>query len=436
MVDDQPIAFEPTGRRIAVQRAALALANGKVIVSFGGDYFEGWVFAFDTSDLRKQPEAFCTTCTSRVQAISKVDYLAGDCTFIGPAGGIWQSGRGPVVDERGMVYFFTGNKAHIVRQGCPISEGNNACAQCKTPGGCACSGVGQEKVCRGPDTCIGNVSRDRRSFDTNEALIQLDPQNNLKVAGWFRPDNWNAAGMHGLEFNDLDLGSSGPLLIPGTSRLIGGGKDGVLYLLDTKSLSPRAPPLQSFAVGPLPDPPMQYYRHILGGPIFWSRPKDVDASRLFIWRTNDVLRGFRVTDRFVDCALESSVETCRSVVESRERIDHHPGGVLALSTDGDKGDSAIVWAYTNSVGNGPGKLMAYAATPPPSAPERLREIWDSDMCPGDAIDFGSTFATPTVSNGRVYIATGDNRVEVYGLLGERSCEVTQQPETAAPLNNF
>ena len=341
-----------------------------------------------------------------------------------------------VVDARGMVYFFTGNKAHVIRQGCQIPEGNNACAQCKTPGGCACSGVGQEKVCRGPDTCIGNVSRDRRSFDTNEALIQLDPQKNLEVAGWFRPDNWNAAGMHGLEFNDLDLGSSGPLLIPGTSRLIGGGKDGVLYLLDTTTLGTRAAPLQSFAVGPLPDPPMQYYRHILGGPVLWSRPKDADASRLYIWRTNDVLRSFRVTDRFVDCGREAGVETCRSLASSRERIDHHPGGVLALSTDGDKGDSAIVWAYTNSVGNGPGKLMAYAAKPTPAAPERLKEIWDSDMCPGDAIEFGSTFTTPTVSNGRVYVATGDNRVEVYGLLGERSCDVAQQPETAAPLNNF
>ena len=40
-------------------------------------------------------------------------------------------------------------------------------------------------------------------------------------------------GANGLEVSDLDLGGSGPVLIPGTTRLMGGGKQGVLYLLDT-----------------------------------------------------------------------------------------------------------------------------------------------------------------------------------------------------------
>jgi hypothetical protein len=281
-VDDQEVGFQPTDKRIAVQRAALALANGKVIVAFGGDFFEGWVFSYDAADLRRPSSAFCTTCVSRIQSISKVDYLSAECTFIGPAGGIWQSGRGPVVDDRGMVYFFTGNKAHIVKQGCLIPEGSNACAQCALPGGCSCKGVGQEKVCRGPDTCIANQSQDRRSFDTHEALVKLDPGQGLKIAGWFRPDNWNAKGINGLEFNDLDLGGSGPLLIPGTSRLIGGGKEGVLYLLDADLPQDRPALLQSFAIAPVPHPPLQYYRHILGGPVLWSRPTDPNGSRLFV----------------------------------------------------------------------------------------------------------------------------------------------------------
>jgi hypothetical protein len=424
-VDDQKVAFQPTDKRIAVQRAALALANGKVIVAFGGNFFEGWVFSYDAADLRRPPSAFCTTCVSRIRSISKVDYLSAECTFLGPAGGIWQSGRGPVVDDRGMVYFFTGNKAHIVKQGCLIPEGSNACA---LPGGCSCNGVGQEKVCRGPDTCIANRSQDRRSFDTHEALVKLDPGQGLKIAGWFRPDNWNAKGMHGLEFNDLDLGGSGPLLIPGTSRLIGGGKEGVLYLLDADPLQDRPTPLQSFAIAPAPNPQLQYYRHILGGPVLWSRPTDPNGSRLFVWRMNDTLRSYRGTDHFAECdrrgVQPTGSENCRSIATSKERIDHHPGGILSISTNGEKADSAIVWAYTSIVGNGPGKLMAFRAMPDAAAPDRLEEIWESDTCTGDTIDNGSTFAPPTVSNGRVYVATGADRVDVFGLVPARPCENT------------
>jgi hypothetical protein len=437
-IDEQDIAFEPTDRRIAVQRAALALAGGKVVVAFGGDFFEGWVFAYDAGNLRQPPAAFCTTCVSRVTAISKVDYLSPECTFLGPGGGIWQSGRGPVVDDGGRVWFFTGNKAHIVKQGCMIPPGDNACARCALPGGCACEGIGEEKVCRGPDTCSANASRDRRALDLHDALIALDPAHGLAVEAWFRPENWDDAGVHGLEFNDLDLGGSGPLLIPGTSRLVGGGKEGVLYLFDTAAQG--LAPMQSFAVAGMPNPPLQYYRHLLGGPVLWHRPPNGDGSRLYVWRMNDTLRSYRVGDRFADCDRQdvapTATDNCHCIAASTERIDHHPGGLLSFSANGTDAGSAIVWAYTSRVGHGPGKLMAFAALPDAQAPDRLRELWDSDTCAGDAIDAGSTFAPPTVSNGRVYVATGANRVDVFGLLPARECAGATAPAVSEHLINF
>jgi hypothetical protein len=39
-----------------------------------------------------------------------------------------------------------------------------------------------------------------------------------------------------LDNNDLDLTSSGPMLVPGTSLLVGGGKTGVLYVLNSTNL--------------------------------------------------------------------------------------------------------------------------------------------------------------------------------------------------------
>jgi len=155
---------------------------------------------------------------------------------------------------------------------------------------------------------------------------------------------------------------------------------------------------------------------------------------------NDTLRSYRVTDHFVDCDRQdvqpTGSEHCRSIATSKERIDHHPGGILSLSANGGKADSAIVWAYTSIVGNGPGKLMAFGAMPDASVPDRLEEIWESDTCAGDAIETGSTFAAPTVSNGRVYVATGTDRVDVFGLVPARPCAITPQPEVSEHLINF
>ena len=445
------VAFEPTSTRIAVQRAALAIAQGRVIVAFGGDYFEGWVFSYDKTDLQAPPSAFCTTCVSRVTAISGIDYLNADCIFLGPGGGIWQAGRGPVVDANGLVYFFTGNKAHIVKNGCTIPQKASSCGACTAAGGCACKGIGSPKVCRGPDTCIANETPDHRLFDVNESLIQLNPAAGLRLTGWFRPANWSDPGANGLEVSDLDLGGSGPVLIPGTTRLMGGGKQGVLYVLDTtpsaapclpslsnSCLSPaRANPLQSFEIAPPPPPPNEYYRHLYGGPVIWSRTASQGGSLAFVWRENDHLRSYPISDQFEGCDTRGPAPTtshnCASSAQSQELIDQHPGGILAISADGADPATAIVWASANRIVNGPGRLMAFAALPEPSAPARLPKIWDSDACEEDSLEMGSDFVPPTVANGKVYLATGANRVEVFGLIEAKVCTPRQLPESLGPM---
>ena len=447
-IDGEAIAFRPTGRRIAVQRAALAIARDKLIVAFGGDYFEGWVFAFDLADLRARPAAFCTTCVSRNRAISRVDYLDESCVMLGPGGGIWQSGRGPVVDPTGSIYFFTGNKQHVIKAGCTIPPSDNACSACSVAAGCPCIGSRSSGVCRGPDVCNANQTEDRVSFDLNEALIKLDPGQGLKLTGWFRPANWNIAGFEGLEINDLDLGGSGPLLVPGTTRLIGGGKQGVMYLLDVADS--RQPckatlsetcipsnPLQSFQVAPTPSRPNQYYRHILGGPVLWARPEDRGGTMVYIWRVNDHLRGYRLAERFADCSSTDPAPTtahhCASLAQSEDFIDHNPGGILALSSNGTDATTAILWASTTRMIGGPGKLMAFKAMPDSNSPTAISKIWDSDNCIEDRLDAGSEFVSPTIANGKVYVATGANRVDVFGLIAGKKCVQEALPTSFGPM---
>src|SRR5207244_10363443 len=54
---------------------------------------------------------------------------------------------------------------------------------------------------------------------------------NLNVATWFTPYNWMD-----LENGDVDLGSAGLLLIPGTSLALSGGKQGFLYLVNRDNM--------------------------------------------------------------------------------------------------------------------------------------------------------------------------------------------------------
>jgi hypothetical protein len=53
-------------------------------------------------------------------------------------------------------------------------------------------------------------------------------EDSLAYAGSFSPNDPQKL----LEINDVDLASAGAMVIPGTDRLVGGGKTGILYLLD------------------------------------------------------------------------------------------------------------------------------------------------------------------------------------------------------------
>ncbi len=99
----------------------------------------------------------------------------------GSEASIWQSGQGPAADAEGNVYVVTGNGSW--------------------------DGV--------------------RNF--SESFLKLTPR--LKLLDWFTPTNHFT-----LDKRDTDLDSSGATLIPGTHLVLGGGKEGVLYTLDTRNL--------------------------------------------------------------------------------------------------------------------------------------------------------------------------------------------------------
>jgi hypothetical protein len=79
-------------------------------------------------------------------------------------------------------------------------------------------------------------------------------------------------------------------------------------------------------------------------------------------------------------------------------------------------DLDIVWALTAGANADfeevPGTLTAYNAT------NVAQELWDSNMNAGrDAMGDFTKFSSPVVANGKVYVITQSNQLQVYGLLG-------------------
>jgi hypothetical protein len=333
--------------RDLMQRVSLALSGNAVVFGFGALEFEspngyvGWVMAYDKRTLQ-QSGIFATQTTGN------------------GGGGVWQSGRPPVVDASGYVYVFTGNAY----------------------------GDGYDGV---------------NNF--GESALKLDPANGLRLIDWFTPGDWSA-----LDASDLDLTSSGPLLIQGTNLLAGGGKTGNLYVLNTTDLG-KFDPSDSQVVQKLAISTSE----IRGGPVYWQRSGANGGPLLYNWGVSDSVKAYAFNG--------TTFSTSPSMQGSGSQI--FPGGILALSANGEQHGSGVLWAAVAVSGdaeNNPpvqGELHAF------DAEDVSHELWNSTInASRDGFGKFAKFVPPLVANGKVYMATWSNQVAVYGLFSTDSVSPT------------
>ena len=275
----------------------------------------------------------------------------------GSEASIWQSGQGPAVDDEGNVWVVTGN---------------------------------------GSWDGVKNFS---------ESFLKLTPD--LKLLDWFTPTNHFA-----LDKGDIDLDSSGATLIPGTHLALGGGKEGVLYTLDTQNL------------GHLGDEhAIQHFRATashLHSLVYWSSAKK--GKMLYVWGQRDKAKVYK---------LEGKKIVEKPLMMRDIPNEGHPGAMLSLSANGNK--NGILWAAIHATGDSwhesrPGVLHAY------DADDIRQELWNSLEIPSrDDCGEYSKMAPPTIANGRVYLASfgsenvGTGQFCVYGLLPTKDA-----PQLAAP----
>jgi hypothetical protein len=75
----------------------------------------------------------------------------------------------------------------------------------------------------------GNGAATGGTWDKSDSVLRLSPQ--LVLKDGFAPDSWAKENQY-----DADLGSTGPLLLPGSRRVVAAGKQGTVYLLDVDRL--------------------------------------------------------------------------------------------------------------------------------------------------------------------------------------------------------
>jgi hypothetical protein len=379
-------------------RAGLLLSRGIVYVAFSSFAcdnprpYGGWVIGYSAHDL---------TQVARWVTPNSKDSKSG-------SSGIWQSGRGLVAADDGTIYFMTGNDSNLDLK-------NHIHAK---------------------DKFI-----DSRRANSFVKLRPSGPPDGLTEVDSFSPKNSSQ-----LSVGDTDLGSSGPLLLPG-DLLIGGGKQGRVYVVETstmRSLQNHTGPgddgfegFQAFVnnyhpisnSGPgsctasfddgNPDKycrdfhdedilhnnkcvvtnacsmPISCYQYCQGyGPnihagfVYWQT--DAASGMIYAMPEKESVKGFKYN------LLEKRVE--ETPIAKSEFIVHDgmPGGALSISANGTQ--DGIVWVSMPNQADATfgihrGSLVALDA-------KDLHKLWE-DAC----IFYFAKFNPPTVADGHVYLAT-------------------------------
>jgi hypothetical protein len=294
----------------------------------------------------------------------------------GRNGGIWMAGDAPAADASGNIYLQTGN---------------------------------------------GDLAPSAQKF--GDSIVKLRFQNNaITVSGFFAPCNQML-----LDQCDLDQGSAGAVLFD--QFIIGGGKDGRLYLMNADKMAGYTP-------GPFPPPAaacmpgehdctdsgdlVQKWQasggHIHGAPVIWKGPGN--QTWLYVMGEGDPLKAFPFEGgKFNVAAVKRGDWTqpkVNQVPVCQTQANHGvwmPGGMLSLSSNGSAAGTGIVWAVVpvngdaNSCRGVKGMLMAY------DAEDVTKELWRSqgrdagNSNTKDSYGLLARFNPPIVANGKVFVGT-------------------------------
>jgi hypothetical protein len=284
-----------------------------------------------------------TTSLQRV-ALSNVTPNGND-------GGIWQSGQGLVGDGSGNLYMITGN---------------------------------------------GTFDADSGGKDYGDSMVKMSTSSGLAVTDYFTPSNQSTLALH-----DTDFGAGGPMLIPGTSLMVGMGKDKMFRVVDTTNMGKFNANMDN-VVQEFTGSTNAY----LGSPIYWDSPNN--GPVIYLWGPTQPLSAYKL----VGGKFQTTPVMQSTIVNSTGFANTAP---LSLSANEGLVGSGIVWgttAFSATSSRVPvaGIVRAFDATNLGS------ELWDSRQnAARDDVGTYAKWVPPTVANGKVYVPNFSGQLVVYGL---------------------
>lgn len=309
-----------------------------------GIVYIAWASYCDTSPYHGWVMAYDATSLAQLAVFND--------TPNGTEAGIWMAGAGPVFDSAGNIYY-----------------------------------------------ALGNGTFDGAT-NYGESMIKLSP-NSLALTDYFTPSDYGT-----LNSGDLDFGSSGPSMLPGTSLLVSGGKEGKLYLLNTANLGHEVSgdvqiPQVFQAVDTTVRPSATH--HIHNASPVWNSPEGLNV---YVWGENDFLHAYQ---------FNTTTQTLNTTALANGSVlppQGMPGGMMTISASGSQAGTGIVWASVPRNGDAnqqtvPGNLYAFNA-------ENLDLLYSS-TAPGDDLLNFSKGSAPIVANGKVYVGSISRFVDVYGF---------------------
>jgi hypothetical protein len=239
------------------------------------------------------------------------------------------------------------------------------------------------------------------TFDANTGGNNLGESFVKLNSSLVRQDFFTPFDQASLNSSDRDLGGGGVVLIPGANRLVGGGKGGKWYLVNTASADAC---LQSFMVTDTTDS----LNHLHGTPSYFN-------GSVYVGGESDQLKQFSWNG--------TSLGTTPTTQTSFETVTNSmPGWQHCISANGTS--NAIIWAARVFSGDAnhttqPGIVHAFDAT------NLANELWNSNQNSGrDNVGNFAKNPGPIVANGKVYVPTFSNKLVVYGLLGSSTSNGT------------
>ena len=265
-------------------------------------------------------------------------------------GGIWGAGGAMSADSSGNIYYVSGN---------------------------------------------GGFDANTGGADYGDSFVKLNAQ--LQVQDYFTPFNQQC-----LDAEDADLGSGGPLLLPGQNRIISAGKEGRIYVINTANMghyntianvcSNQSRTNIDHVVQELPPATIG---GLFSNATYWKSASG--QQYVYFAGAHDHTKAFALTNGTLSARPSSNTSESFGFT----------GGNPTISSNNGAAGTGILWTVDPTPA-----LRAYDAT------NLSKEIYNSAQNSArDGLDSYVKFAAPTVANGEVFVGTKSS-LDIFGLVSK------------------